>query len=163
MIRWAGLGAGVLLACGLAAARAPAQAPVITLKQERQYAKLSAQAAKQHGHKQAQTLAKIALLDYNFALANFAANHNQYALQDLSHATQHVDRACALLQAETARGKTDGMKNVEMAVQQMVFGLKGLAQQVDYTVRPNVQAVRAHFANLDGKLLQWMFAPKPAR
>ena len=158
MIRWAGMAMSLLLAC---ASGARAQVPAITLKQERQYAKLSAQMAKQHGHQQAETLAKIALLDYNFALANFAVSHNRFALQDLGHARAHMDSACSLLRAEMKRGKTSGMKNVEMAAQQMVFGLKGLAQQVDYTVRPQVEAVRTHLANLDAELLQWMFAPKP--
>jgi hypothetical protein len=157
MSRLARIAIGLLAASALAAA---AQTPAVNLKQQRQYVKLSAQAAKQTGHKQAQTLAKLALLDYNFALAGFAANDNQRGLQDLAHASAHIDRACALLQAESARGKTDGMKNVEMAVQQMVFGLKGLAEQVDYTVRPKVQAVGSHFAALDSQILQWMFAPK---
>jgi hypothetical protein len=157
MLRCTAIAIGLLMGAALAVA---AQTPVIPLKQQRQFAKLTAQAARQKGHKQAQTLAKIALLDYRFALAGFAVNNNQVGLQDLGRAADAMNRAYALLQAEAARGKTGGMKDVELAVQRMVFGLKGLAQQVDYTIRPKVQAVGSHFASQDAQILQWMFNSK---
>ncbi|MGH3183865.1 MAG: hypothetical protein ACRDOE_18460, partial [Streptosporangiaceae bacterium] len=86
-----------------------------------EYAKLEAQAQRQQGSKQAETLAKMAELDYAFADAGYRANQTGAAEQQLDHATQHADTACALLQAESEQGKTNGMKHVEESLQRIAY------------------------------------------
>jgi len=163
-VRFAGWG---LLLAGLLAgllAVAPAPAPQTQVVQNpklvRQYDKLTANAAKQQGPKRAETLAKMAELEFDFARAGYHAQQSQLGAQQLDLASQHADQACALLQAETARGKTNGMKNVEISLQKISFGLKDLAQQVHYLERPKVETAIHHFADLRSNLLTWMFAPK---
>ena len=156
-MRFAGCGwalAGLL-------AVAAAQAPVLqNPKLLRQYDKLVANSAKQQGPKRAETLAKMAELEFDFARAGYHAQQAPLGARQLDLASQHADQACALLQAETARGKTNGMKNVEISLQKISFGLKDLAQQVHYLDRPKVEAAIHHFSDLRSKLLTWMFAPK---
>lgn len=147
------------LAAGLplAAAQVPAtQNPKLV----HQYNQLTADAAKQQGSKQAETLAKMAELEFEFARAGYRSQQPGDGDAQLDRATEHADRACALLQAETAAGKTNGMKNVEQSLQRITFGLKGLAQQVRYLQRPRVEAAIRHFSDLRDNLLDWMFAPK---
>ncbi|HUX65861.1 MAG TPA: hypothetical protein VMV31_00075 [Terriglobales bacterium] len=158
--RFAGCGwvlAGLL---ALAPAQAP-QAPAgLNPKLVRQYDKLSANAAKQKGPKQAETLAKMAELEFDFARTSYNTQQAAAGQQHLDLAARHADQACALLQAESARGKTNGMKNVEISLQRISFGLKGLAQQVQYFDRPKIEAAINHFYSLRSHLLDWMFAPK---
>lgn len=155
---WAGGGLLLLASPGLAQIAAPA--PLMSPKLEREYTKLQAEVGRQHGSKQAETLARLAELDFDFAHDSYGANQFQAAEQHLDLASQNADRACTLLQDEANRGKTGGMKNVEISFQNIGFGLKQLAQDVRFEQRAKVQAVAAHFADLRAKLLNWMFAPK---
>lgn len=145
---------------GLALIAAAQTPPTQNPKQIRAYAKLEANAAKQRDSKKAETLGKIAVLDFAFARASFHAGDDPGALAQLGQARQHADQACALLQQEAALGKTDHMQDVEMSLQKINFGLKDLVHDVPFEQQPAVQSLITHIANLRSQLLQWMFAPK---
>jgi len=127
------------------------------------YAQLEAQAANRQGAKQAEALAKLAEMDFDFAHAGYLANQTTEGDQQLDRATQHADQACAVLKTEAARGKTGGVRNVEISLQRVTYGLKDLAQRVHFRQRPKVEAVGSHFADLRAELLDMMFAPKPSK
>lgn len=149
---------GILLVLGTAAA---AQTAVVQdPKLAKEYAKLQTEVEQQTGSRQAETLARMAEFNYAFADASYRAQQPEAAEQQLDLATQHADAACALLQAEADRGKTNGMKHVEESLQRIVYNLNGLAQQVLFRQRPRVEAAADHFADLRAKVLQWMFQPK---
>lgn len=147
-------------ALGLGAARAQTTS-VANPKLQREYAKLEAKAAGQKGSKQAETLAKMAEMNFNFAHASYAAEQPAAGERDLDLAQQQADSACALLHAEAHLGKTNGMQKVEESLQKITYGLRDLAQDVHFRQRPKVVAVGDHFADLRAQLLQWMFDPKP--
>ncbi|MGH9471497.1 MAG: hypothetical protein ACRD1M_02020 [Terriglobales bacterium] len=134
----------------------PAQNP----KQLRAYAKLEASAAKQHESKKADTLAKLAVLDFAMARVSFHAGDTATALAQLDHVRQHADQAGALLQLEAARGKTSHMRDVEMSLQKITFGLQDLVHDVPLEQQPAVKSLTTRIANLRSQLLQWMFSPK---
>ncbi|MGH9475753.1 MAG: hypothetical protein ACRD1C_05430 [Terriglobales bacterium] len=139
---------------------AQSAAPPLNSKLVKRYAQLNAQAARQNGPKRAETLAKLAALDYSFADSSYSAHQPQTASQHLAQATAHADQACAILHAEAALGKKDRIKNVERIIQSIAFALRGLEQSVSYQQQPQVQAAVEHFTNLNYELLQWLFAPK---
>lgn len=147
----------VLAACAGAQA-APAYAP--NPKLLRDYARLETKAATQTGPKQAETLAKLAELDFTFGHDGLLANQAAEGQRHLDLAGQNADRAMALLQQEVSRGKTNDMKNVELSLQKITYGLKELAEEVRFTERPRVQALAQHFADMRSQLLDWMFAPR---
>ncbi|MGH9393600.1 MAG: hypothetical protein ACRD1E_05475 [Terriglobales bacterium] len=153
----AGVGLVLVLACAAAIAQSPDAA---TAKLDRDYTKLSAKAARQQGTGRAESLAKLAILDADYARLSFRAQQIEPGEQHLDQIGAHADQACTLLQAEADRGKTGGMKNVETSLQQIGFALHDLAQQVHYLQRPKVEALAGHIADLRAKLLEWMFAPK---
>ncbi|HEY7837905.1 MAG TPA: hypothetical protein VIC54_04855 [Terriglobales bacterium] len=128
--------------------------------QVREYQKLQADAAKQTGSKQAETLARLAELDYAFAATSFAAGQPEPGQRHLDLAAHWADQAMVLLRSEAAAGKTNGMQKVEMSFQKIAFGLSGLAAQVRLRERPSVLAEDTHFAQLRAQLLNFMFAPK---
>jgi len=149
-----------LLALALAIA-ALAQSPdASTAQLDRDYAQLTQKAARQKGADRAETLAKMAEINADYARLSFRANQVQTGEQSLGFLAANVDQACVLLQAEADRGKTGGMKNVETSLQKIGFALRDLAQQVHYLQRPKVEALSSHVADLRSKLLGWMFAPK---
>ncbi|MGH9488339.1 MAG: hypothetical protein ACRD04_12225 [Terriglobales bacterium] len=154
--------AGMLgLAFLLTPALVRSQAPVrLNPKLERRYAQLQAQSLREHGHKLAETLAKLAALDYTFANTSYTNNDFAAGRLHLAEATTHADRACSLLHAEAITGKKSGIKNVEKIIQSISFGLHGLAESVDYRQQTPVKAAVAHFTDLNYELLQWLFAPK---
>lgn len=156
----AGLMGTGLLAQATAPPAAPAAEAAPNPKLLRDYQKLQADAAKQTGSKQAETLAKLAEMDYTFAAANFAAGNSTPAQHHLALAACWADKAMGFLRTEAAAGKTNGMQKVEMSFQKIAFGLSGLAQQVHLRERPQVQAEDNHFAQLRAQLLNFMFAPK---
>lgn len=156
---------GWILALGLALVPGVVWAQVSTgyapnPKALRDYAKLEAKSATQTGSKQAETLAKMAELDFTFGHDGLMANQADQGLRYLDQAAQHADQAMALLQQEANLGKTNGMKNVEVSLQKINYGLKQLAEEVRFTQRPRVQDLAQHFADLRAQLLDWMFAPK---
>lgn len=150
--------AGVLAPGVVLSQTAPAYAPNPKALQE--YAKLEAKATRETGPKQAETLAKLAELDFTFGHDGLMANQDGAGQRYLDQAGHHADQAVALLQQEVALGKTNGMKNVEVSLQKITYGLKQLAEEVRFTQRPPVQSLAQHFADLRAQLLNWMFAPK---
>lgn len=155
--RVAALAAGaLLLAPGLVFAQSGVRLNPNLVKR---YGQLNAEMARQSGHKRAETLAKLAALDYSFANTSYGAQQPGAGRQHLAQATAHADQACALLHAEAEQGKKDGIKNVEKIIQSIAFGLRGLEQSVNYVQQPEVKAAVDHFTNLNYELLQWLFAP----
>jgi hypothetical protein len=153
------------VALWLLAAVASAQTPLAppadaNPKDAKEYSELQAKLAQQNGSKQAETLAKLAQLDYGFAADGFAHGQSDNGLLHLRQATHWADQAMAVMRSEAADGTTKGMKNVEIAFQKIAFGLSGLAQQVHLRERSQVQAVNSHFVQLRSQLLDFMFAPK---
>jgi len=155
-----GLLMGTALSAQSAAPAAAADTAAPSPKQIREYQKLQADAAKQTGSKQAETLAKLAELEYSFAATSFAAGQSTPGQHHLDLAAHWADRAMVFLRSEAAAGKTNGMQKVEMSFQKIGFGLSGLAAQVRLRERPRVQAEDKHFAQLRTQLLDFMFAPK---
>lgn len=150
----------VALPAGLAAQSAASTAVHLDPKWVQNYAKLQAKAAKQQGHKLAETLATMAAYDYTFANTSFQAHDVATADQYMAQMTAHADQACALLQAQVKLGKKDGIKHVEETIQRIAFGLRGLEQSVGFREQAKVKAAVDHFTNLNYELLQWLFAPK---
>lgn len=153
------LGLVAAAAVGTMAAQADPNAPPDP-KLEQEYTELQAKADQQSGSKKAETMAKLAEMDYTFAEAGFAHGQPDAAQHHLERAAHWADQAMDFFRTEAAAGKTNGMKNVEIAFQKITYGLGGLAQQVHLRERPKVQAVDNHFAQLRGQLLDFMFAPK---
>ncbi|MGH9485558.1 MAG: hypothetical protein ACRD1F_10925 [Terriglobales bacterium] len=137
-------------------------APAIRLKPAwvKKYAQLEAKAKQQQGHQRAETLAALAALDYQVVNSGF--NHHDVAAADhyMEHMSRHADQACALLHTEAQQGKKDGIKHVEVIVQRIAFGLRGLESAVDFREEAKIEAAVEHFTNLNYELLQWLFAPK---
>lgn len=129
-------------------------------KEEKKYDDLQQHLPSQKGIKQAQTLAELARLDYDFAHAEYTAGHaaqgERYLLQSRNFAAQ----AMQVLKQEAAHGHTNGMKKVEMAFQQISFGLHDLAFTVDVAHRPPIEAARNYFSSRRAEVLALMFAPK---
>lgn len=150
----------VLLPAGLAAQAAAPSGVHLDPKWVQNYAKLQAKAAKQQGHKLAETLATMAAYDYAFADTSFKAHDAAAADQYMAQMTSHADQACTLLQAQVKLGKKDGIKHVEETVQRITFGLRGLEPSVGFREQAKVKAAVDHFTNLNYELLQWLFAPK---
>lgn len=148
-----------LVGCVAACAAAQAAGPSAT-QLDRDYAKLTQKAARQKGPDRAESLAKMAEINVDYARLSFRANQVQSGEQSLDFLATNVDEACSLLQVEADRGKTGGMKNVETSLQKIGFALHDLAQQVHYLQRPKVEALAGHVADQRSKLLGWMFAPK---
>ncbi|HXR97969.1 MAG TPA: hypothetical protein VN709_09015 [Terriglobales bacterium] len=133
-------------------------------KQAQDYAKLQSETAAARGVKQAEDLAKMAELEFDFARQAFVSGKpGDAGVTQLNLATQHADQAMANLRAEAALGHKNGMKNVESSLQRIGFGLKDLAQQVRFEDRPKVEAARDHISDLRAELLQMIFAPKPKK
>ena len=152
-----------LLGVSFVAARASPPAAVIPAKLQNQYRQLEVRAARQHGAQQSQSLARLAVLQEQFAEAGFAAGQPGLALPRLGAVRRLADQAMIFLRAEVAQGKTSGMREVEMSFQRITFRLRGLAQQVPYQQRAAVLDLRGHLENLRGQLLNLMFAPKKKR
>ncbi len=150
----------VVLPAGLAAQVASTSAVHLDPKWVQNYAKLQAKAAKQQGHKLAETLATMAAYDYTFADTSFKAHDASAADQYMAQMTAHADQACALLQTQVKLGKKDGIKHVEENIQRISFGLRGLEQSVGFRQQAKVKAAVDHFTDLNYELLQWLFAPK---
>lgn len=129
-------------------------------KAEKKYDDLQKHLPSQKGIKQAQTLAELARLDYDFAHAEYTAGHaaqgERYLLQSRDYAAQ----AMQVLKQEAADGHTGGMKKVEMSFQQVSFGLHDLAFAVDLNHRPPIEAVRDFFSSQRAEVLALMFTPK---
>ena len=143
---------------------APAAPVRQTPKQAQDYAKLRSEVTAAQGVKQAEDLAKMAELEFDFARQAFdSPQPGDAGVTQLTLATQHADQAMANLRAEAALGHKNGMKNVESSMQRIGFGLKDLAQQVRFEDRPKVEAARDHIADLRAELLQMVFAPKPKK
>lgn len=122
------------------------------------YARLEAKAAKSHGHKRAELLAKLAFLDFGRARQRFEANDSATGRRALVALRQNGAESIRLLRAEAARGKKDGMRHVEIEFQRIAFGLAALEHEASFHDQPVIQAAQRQFANWRRTLLEWLFA-----
>lgn len=125
-----------------------------------QYAHLAAQAAKAHGHKRAELLAKLAFLDFGQARQGFETNHPAVGRQKLAALQEHGAESMRLLRGEAARGKKDGMRHVEIDFRRIAFGLATLEHEADFRDQPVISAAQQRFAQWRRRLLAWLFAKK---
>lgn len=124
------------------------------------YAQLQAKAAKAHGHKRAELLARLAERDFARARRSFEARQSLPGRRNLKRLARHGAESMQLLRAEAGRGKRDDMRHVEIRFQRISYGLRGLRQEADFSDQPAIGAVQQRFARWRRMLLEWLFARK---
>lgn len=151
---WRRAGAALAAVLVAAAVSLPARASKPT------YQELESKAAAAQGAKRAELLSQLALLDYANARQSYEAGRSQEGAQRLTTLEQHGEQAMALLEVEAARGKKKGMKKVEIAFRQVVFGLADLGHEANYRDLPAIEAAQKRFSARRQQLLAWLFAGK---
>lgn len=148
----------LLLMAGLLFSVQPAFAGHLTpAKVLARYHKLQRQLPRSRGAKRARLLARLARLDVANAYANFQGQQVLAGSVALNLAQQHAHQAMQTLAQEAARGKSKGMRKVELQFHKISFGLRGLLHIAPYEAAPRIRAVRDYFGQLRSRLLGWMF------
>lgn len=154
------------LVLGMGAVARPLQAqrtsdkqPKELAKEQQKFARLQQHVASQKGIKQAQTLAQLAHLSFDFAHAAYGAGDATRGQAQLQSARSFAAQAMQVVQQEAATGHTHGMKKVEMEFQQISFRLQDLSMSVDFRQRPPIDAAQKYFAQQRDQVLALMFAP----
>lgn len=128
-------------------------------KEQQKFAKLQARAPTEKGIKQAQTLAELARMSYDFARAAYEGGAAARGEAQLQSAHAYAAQAMQVVQQQAAAGHTGGMKKVEMQFQQISYGLHDLAMAVDFQQRPPIDAARQYFTQQRAQVLSLMFTP----
>jgi len=158
---WLGMSVG---ACPLQARAAAARQQISKqqkelAKEQKKFAQLQQRVAREKGVKQAQMLAELASLSFDFARAAYEAGDAAHGQTQLQASRTYAAQAMQVVQQQAAAGHTSGMKKVEMQFQQISWGLHDLAMMVDFQLRPPVEAAHRYFSQQRAQVLSLMFAP----
>jgi len=128
-------------------------------KEQQKFADLQKHLPSEKGVKQAQTLAELAHINFDFAHAAYDAGNVAGGRSQLQSAQAYAAQAMQVVQQEAATGHTGGMKKVEMEFQEIAYGLHDLSQSADFQQRPPIDAAQRYFAEQRDQVLSLMFTP----